>query len=153
MRISHSFEGVSLNAELISFNVFHIQQSGNEITFHRVERSQVLILVYSSYKMRLYIDRMLWSRMLAVAIEGNNKLSIYQEWSGGTHYWHPADLQRYKLSTSSPFLWTRNLFAQLDQISLLQQHTPVLQLNLVPEQKQGLVVQRRKVNLATQVSK
>ena len=76
LRISHSFEGVSLNAELISFNVFHIQQSGNEITFHRVERSHVLILVYSSCKMRLYIDRMLWSRMLAVAIEGNNKLSI-----------------------------------------------------------------------------
>ena len=92
----------SLNTDLISFNLFHIQQSRNEITFHWVERSHDLILVYSSCKMRLYIDRMLWSRMRRL---NETVSSPYQELSGGTQ----GTQLIFRGKSSPPSLWTSYL--------------------------------------------
>ena len=51
----------------VSFDIFQSQQLRNKITCHWVERSHVECIAVckhrSSSKMRLYIDRMLWSRM------------------------------------------------------------------------------------------
>merc|ERR1711973_228570 len=98
--------------------------------------------------MRLYIDRMLWSRMHlkeTISSPWQEKISVgHQTVSGGSSSLPggsgcPIQVRQVGQPDEAA---RRSLFAQLDQVSFLQQHSPVLQLDLIPSHPSGKIVPR-----------